>query len=69
MKKKADTTKKMSGKVVKFSLIKSAVKSDMGTIFYFTPKGDERFLAVGDKVTFTANESNDLNKCSDVKKG
>lgn len=60
--------RKMKGTIVKFSLIKSAVRSDVGTILYFSPRGDERELKVGDKVEFSVIESISLNTCKDVKK-
>lgn len=60
--------RKIEGKVVKFSLIKSAVKSDVGTILYFSPRGTERQLCVGDRVEFNICESSGIHKCKDVKK-
>ena len=61
-------SRKLKGEIVKFSLIKSAVKSDFGTVLYFSPRGDERELKVGDKVEYEMVESKDLNKCKNVKK-
>ena len=60
--------RKFKGKIVKFSLIKSAVKSDMGTILYFSPMGEERQLNIGDTVEFNICESSGAQKCKDVKK-
>lgn len=68
--KKSTTPKKktMKGTIVKFSLIKAAVRSDVGTVLYFSPRGSERELKVGDKVEFSVVESLDYNTCKDVKK-
>lgn len=68
MANKKVTPKTMKGKIVKFSLIKAAVKSSVGTILYFSPRGLERELKVGDVVEFSVVESLDYNTCKDVKK-